>query len=333
VGDTITVTYGTVDPALYASLPVRWQWQDGGGMERETSYLSPAQVWRFTTCEECYRLEYVEHADKIVKPALLVGGAVHEGIERRRTRWLDFSEGYDPEGALQAGADPLERLEDDVTAAVEHLEFDLESHWQNARWENSTSHIALVDWNRMIDGPDTAKDQVAMILRDAIPELAGPDHTWGLEEAEFRVWGLGQPLDAEEEGYYRENYRTPLLPFGVMAYCDASYRRGILGDCKTAQGHSQPSYDHCFQMATYDLPFFAVGQGHRLKLDQFSKAKNPKERYVYWWLSIDRQHVLDRYMQIARRITRCVESGDWQARPNWWCSYVHSQHYVARGDS
>jgi len=313
-------------------LPVRWRWLDVQDQERETPYLSPNQVWRFATCELCYLLEYIERKPKRLKPALLVGGAVHEGIESRRQRWLDAAEARDVDGALIAGEDPLYRLEDDVTLGVEHLERELEHHWQEARWEDAASHFELIEWGQKIRGPEDAKDQVANILRDGLPQLVEPDHAWGLVSAEYRVWGIGQPLDAQEEADYAGRGAAPLLPFGVMAYCDAEYERGILGDCKTSHGHSQPSYDHAFQLATYDLAWWAAGQQNRLKLDQFSKAKNPHERYVYWWLSIERQHVLQRYLRIAERIVRCVETGDWQARPNWWCSFSHDLHYASRGD-
>lgn len=313
-------------------LPVRWRWTDQAGQERETPYLSPNQVWRFATCEACYRLEYLERKPKILKPALLVGGAVHEGIESRRRRWLDTAEARAENGALISGADPLARLEDDVTLGVEHLERELEAHWQEARWEDAAGPFEIIEWNRKVPGPDDAKDQVATILRDGLPQLLVPDHEWGLVEAEYRVWGIGQPLDALEEADYRDRGASPLLPFGVMAYCDAEYARGILSDAKTSAGHAQPSYDHAFQLATYDLAWWASGQQNRLKLDQFSKAKNPHERYAYWWLSIDRQHVLDRYLAIAQRIATCVRTGDWQPRPNWWCSFDHRLHYASRGD-
>ena len=313
-------------------LPVRWRWTDTSGQERETPYLSPNQVWRFATCERCYRLEYLERRPKVLKPALLVGGAVHEGVESRRRRWLDHAEGRGDDGALVAGADPLARLEDDVILGVEHLERELEMHWQEARWEDAASGFEIIEWNSKVPGPDDAKDQVATILRDGLPQLVEPDHAWGLVEAEYRVYGIGQPLDAYEERDYADRGASPLLPFGVMAYCDAEYVRGILGDAKTSSGHSQPSYDHAFQLATYDLAWWASGQQNRLKLDQFSKAKNSRERYAYWWLSIDRQHVLDRYLAIAQRIATCIRTGDWQARPNWWCSYDHGLHYASRGD-
>lgn len=314
------------------SLPVHWRWLDAAGEERETPYLSPNQVWRFATCELCYRLEYIERQPKILKPALLVGGAVHEAIESRRRRWLDMAEGYDEELALVPGADPLERLEDDVTAGVEHLEHEIDLHWQQARWEDASSYFEIIEWNRTVKGPDDAKDQVANILRSGLPQLVEPDHAWGLAEAEFRVWGIGAPLDADEQLHYAETGTSPLLPFGLMAYCDAEYHRGVLGDSKTSHGHAQPSYDHAFQLGTYDLPWSAQGQPNRLKLDQFAKAKNPRERYVWWWLTIDRSHVLRRYERIATRIVNCVRTGDWQARPNWWCSYEHGLHYASRGD-
>lgn len=313
-------------------LPVRWRWTDYAGQEQETSYLSPNQLWRFATCEECYRLEYIERQPKILKPALLVGGAVHQGIEARRRRWLDNAEGYNGDDSLCPGGDPLERLDDDVTAGVEHLEHELDMHWQHARWEDAATGFEIIEWNRTVKGPDDAKDQVANILRGGIPQLVEPDHDWGLTEAEFRVWGIGQPLDAEEQLHYTEGGTSPLLPFGVMAYCDAEYRRGILSDSKTSHGHSQPSYDHAFQLATYDLPWWKHDRPNRLKLDQFSKAKNPRERYVWWWLTIDRSHVLQRYLRIAERIAACVRTGDWQARPNWWCSYRHELHFASRGD-
>ena len=316
----------------YDLLPVHWTWVDVDDVEHETPYISPNQVWRFTTCEECYRLEYIARQPKILKPALLVGGAVHQGIESRRRRWLDTADGYDADQALVPGEDPLERMEDDVVLGVEHLERELDDHWQQARWEDAMSHFELIEWNRTVKGPDDAKDQVANILRGGIPQLVAPDHEWGLVESEFRVWGIGWPLDAGEQEHYRETGTSPLAPFGVMAYCDAEYRRGILGDCKTSHGHSQPSYDHAFQLATYDLPWWSQGQANRLKLDQFSKAKNPRERYVWWWLTIDRSHVLRRYERIAARIVHCVQTGDWQARPGWWCSYDHGLHYASRGD-
>ena len=313
-------------------LPVHWRWVDLRDVEHDTPYLSPNQVWRFATCEECYRREYIDRQPKILKPALLVGGAVHHGIESRRQRWLDTAEGYTSALELVPSEDPLTRLEDDVELGVQHLEQELDDHWQQARWEDAMSGFEIIEWNQKVPGPDAAKDQVANILRDGLPQLVDPDHDWGLAASEFRVWGIGAPLDAEEQLHYVETGTSPLLPFGVMAYCDAEYRRGILGDSKTSHGHSAPSYDHAFQLATYDLPWWSQRQPNRLKLDQFSKARNPRERYVWWWLTIDRAHVLQRYTRIAERIVRCVKTGDWQARPGWWCSYAHDLHYVSRGD-
>src|SRR5215469_13525108 len=192
-----------------------------------TNFLSPSQVRSYATCPRCYELRYVEKWRTPISINLVLGIALHEALRRVRNVLLQKK--------LDSHT-PAELAQDAAEAAAEAFEADLQS-----RIDRETGAEKTVDLSSQFKNVGEAKDMAVRIASFAVETLVPLDLEMGLKAIEVRIWGLGQPYDAGEEQWQKENQIEPIFPFPFMAYADAMYESS-LKDSKTAHRLLTPDY-------------------------------------------------------------------------------------------
>lgn len=250
-------------------------------------------------CGACYEQRYVERAPMVLKPPLVIGSAIHEGLAHGRR-------------ALRANQRvPVGELMEAVAEAFDHS---LEGRTRQGEMPAQPPELKL---GKSDKSWGDVKDQAIATARFTVQRVLEAEalHQVTAIEAEITMHGV--------------------FPFPFSAYADRMLDDeswdsfGHIGDDKSAGKDEPPDVWTAWQVTTYSLPFWLAGELVDVGVNQHIKTKVPN---VHLWNEpgYSFRPTADQHRAVYDMIVRSAErvsAGRFEPGPHpYGCDYEHPRY-------